>query len=323
MAGMTPPTDPSPPRPHRRAARQLLLGLVPLLVVGLVLLVAMGVRLGEARARLADAPATAPATVTAVGTAPDGRGLEVSFTDAAGAARTGVIELQRAQAVPVGARLTVRYDPGDAGTVRVYTAGDAESAAVSDAVFGLAVVLVVLLVTSGLTAARLVGRPRLRTRRAVRLTATHVVVRRGLLVRSWLEIDTSAGLRWLPVHWAPELDRLVPGTRIEVRGDPARDRLVLPVVEGGEIWPSGRVRSRGPRGVLRQAAVDPAATDVGLARQARADGVLPFLAPVLGLLWAYLDSSGLPGFLTATALSAAVLFWLPQVLGSDPRATRA
>jgi hypothetical protein len=320
MAAMTPPTSP-PPRPHRRAARQLLLGLVPLLVVGLVLLVALVLRLGDVRAPLDADTATATATVTAVGTAPDGRGLDVSFTDADGTPRTGVVELQQALDVPVGARLTVRYDPDDPadGSAPVHTDGDAASAAVSDVVFGLLAVLGVLLAATALTTARLLGRPRLRSRPALRLTATHVVVRRGLLVRSWLEIDSSAGLRWLPVHWAPELDRLPPGARIEVRGDPARDRLVLPVVEGAEVWPSGRVRDREPRGELRQAAVDPAATDVGLARQARVDGVLPFLAPVLGLLWSYVDSSGPQGFLAVTALSAAVLFWLPQLLGSDPR----
>jgi len=319
MAAMTPPTSP-PPRPHRRAARQLLLGLVPLLVVGLVLLVALALRLGDVRAPLAADTATATATVTAVGRAPDGRGLDVSFTDADGTPRTGVVELERALDVPVGAELAVRYDPDDpADATRVHTDGDAASAAVSDVVFSLLAVTVVLLAATALTTARLLGRPRLRSRPALRLTATHVVVRRGLLVRSWLEVDTSAGLRWLPVHWAPELDRLTPGARIEVRGDPARDRLVLPVVEGAEIWPSGRVRGREPRGELRQAAVDPAATEVGLARQARADGVLPFLAPVLGLLWSYVDSSGPLGFLAVTALSAAVLFWLPQLLGSDPR----
>jgi hypothetical protein len=33
------------------------------------------------------------------------------------------------------------------------------------------------------------------------------------------------------------------------------------------------------------------------------------------------DTSGVAGFLVATAMAAAVLFWLPQLLGSDPRAT--
>jgi hypothetical protein len=317
-----PPTSPAPPRRHRRAVRQLLLGLVPVFVAGLVLLVALALRLDEVRAPLAAATATTTATVSAAGTAPDGRGLAVAFTDEKGTPRTGVIELERALDVPVGAQLTVRYDPTApaTGSARVHTDGDAASTAVSDVLFGLVAVVLVLLVTAALTLARLGGRPRLRARPLTRPTATHAVVRQGLLVRSWLELDTSAGLRWLPVYWAPELDRLPPSTRIEVHGDPARDRLVLPVVEGAEVWPSGRLRSREPRGDLRQAAVDPAATEVGLARQARADGVLPFLAPVLGLLWAYVDSSGVPGFLVATALSAAVLFWVPQLLGSDPRA---
>jgi hypothetical protein len=317
-----PPTSPTPPRPHRRAARQLLLGAVPVVVVGLVLLVVLALRLSTVRAPLAAATATATATVTQAGAEPDGRGLAVTFTDQDGTQRTGIIELPRPLDVPVGAHLPVRYDPGTPAdrSTRVHTDGDAVSAAVSDVLFGLVVVVLVLLVTTTLTLARLLGRPRLRARPVDRLTATHVVVRQGLLVRSWLELDSSAGLRWLPVHWAAELDRLPPGTRIEVHGDPARDRFVLPVVDGAEVWPSGRVRSREPRGDLRQAAVDPAVTDVGLARQARADGVLPFLAPVLGVLWAYVDTSGVPGFLVATALSAAVLFWIPQLLGSDPRA---
>jgi hypothetical protein len=39
---------------------------------------------------------------------------------------------------------------------------------------------------------------------------------------------------------------------------------------------------------------------------------------VLGLLWAYVSGGGTGSFLVATALAAAVLFWLPQLLGSDP-----
>jgi hypothetical protein len=314
---------PPPPRPHRRAARQLLLGLVPVLLVGLVLLVALGVRLGSLREPLAAASATAPATVTGTGAAPDDRGLEVSFPDATGAQRDGLVELPRPLPVPVGAQLTVRYDPAAPAGVRalVHTDGDAADGTLRDVVFGLVVVALVVVVAGVLTLARLLGRPRLRRRPATTVPATHVVVAQGLLVRSWLELSTSAGRRWLPVHWAPEVDRLAPGTPVTVHGDPARGRVVLPVLDGAEVWPSGRLRGKEPRGQVRQAAVVPDAADLGLARQARADGVLPFLAPVLGLLWAYVDGSGVPGFLAATVLAATVLFWLPQLLGSDPSAT--
>ena len=313
-------STPTLPRPHRRAVRQLLLGLVPVLVVGVVLLVALGLRLGDLRAPLAAADATATATVD--GGRSGDRLLVVAFADAGGEQRTGRIDLARAQDVPADAQVTVQYDPRTpAGRVQpVYVPGDQAHAAVTGAVFGLAAVGVVLLVVAVLTGLRLLRRPRLRRRPASRVRATHVVHRQGLLVRSWLELDTAAGMRWLPVHWTPELERQVPDTLVEVRGDPARDRLVLPVLDGAEVWPSGRLRDRVPRGDVRQAPVDPAAADVGLARQARADGVLPVLAPVLGLLWAYVDGSGLGGFAVATALSAAVLFWVPQLLGSDPRA---
>lgn len=315
---------PPPPRRHRRAVRQLVLGLVPVLLVGVVLLVALALRLPDVQAPLAAADRTATATVTAAGTAPGGRGLDVAFADDAGRARTGTLELDEPLDVPVGAQLTVQYGPADPSgdPVAVYTDGDAAHAAVGDVAFGLVAVGLVLLVTSALTLARLLGRPRLRSRPATTVTATHVVVHLGLLVRSCLELETAAGRRWLPVHWTPELDRLPPGTRIEVRGDPARGRLVLPVLDGAEVWPAGRLRSQQPRGDVRQAPVVPDAGEVGLARQARADGVLPFLAPVLGLLWAYVDGSGPQGFAVATALSATVLFWVPQLLGSDPQAAR-
>ena len=319
---MTHPPTPTPRR-HRRAAGQLLLGLVPVLVVGLAALVVLGLRLADVREPLAAADRTAPATVTAAGTAPDGRGLTVTFTDRAGTERTGTIELDRRLDVPVGAELTVQYeaDRPAGGTQRVYADGDAAHAAVGDVVFGMVAVVAVLLVVTALTLGRLVTRGRLRTRPSSTVAATHVVVGRGLLVRSWLELETAAGRRWLPVYWAPELDRMAPGTPLTVHGDPVRARAVLPVVDGTELWPSGRLRSGEPRGEVRQAPVAPDAVEVGLARQARADGVLPFLAPVLGVLWAYVDGSGVGGFVLATAVAAAVLFWLPQWLGSDPRAT--
>jgi hypothetical protein len=322
MAGMsTPPA----PRRHRRAAGQLLLGLVPVLVVGLIALLLLALRLPDARAPLAAATGTARAVVTAGGGPPDGRGLTVSFADDTGRQRTGRLVLRRTVDAPAGTPVIVRYDPTASGPdpVLVHANGDAASGRVSDLVFGLVVVLAVLAVALALTGARLVSRPRLRRRAVTRVTGTHVLSRQGLLVRSWLELATAAGPRWLPVHWAPELDRLPPDTPLDVHGDPARSRLVLPVAGGTEVWPSGRLRDREPRGGVRPADVDPDAADLGLGRQARADGVVPFAAPVLGLLWAYLDGSGAGGFLVATALSAAVLFWLPQLLGSDPRATRS
>ncbi|MGY1854918.1 hypothetical protein [Modestobacter sp. SYSU DS0290] len=317
---------PPTPRPHRRAGRQLLLGLVPLLVVGLVALALLAARVPELRAPLAAADTTTVATVTGVGAPPGDRGLVLRFPGPGGTELTGRLELAEPQDVPVGAQVTVRYAANalaDGGPVPLHADGDAASAALADVVFGLVVVAVVVLAATALTVARLVGRPRLRRRPATRLPAAHLVLRQGLLVRSWLELSTSAGLRWLPVHWSPELARLVPDTTVEVHGDPAHARLVLPVVDGAELWPSGRLRRRPPRGELRPAPVDPAAGDVGLLRQARADAVLPFGAPGVGLLWAYVMDSGTGGFLLATAVSAAVLFWLPQLLGSDPQATRA
>ncbi|GAB3356216.1 hypothetical protein [Modestobacter lapidis] len=323
-------STPTRPRRHRRAVRQLLLGLVPVLVVGLVAVCVLAARLPGARAPLAAATASAPATVSADGGPPDGRGLTVTFRDAEGRDRTGKLVLRRPADVPSGAALTVRYDPDedpaedpadDHGPVVVHADGDAASGSVADLVFGLVALLVVLAGVTALTAGRLLGRPRLRRRPAGSVRATHVVSRQGLVVRSWLELATPAGLRWLPVHWAPELERLAPDSGITVHGNTGRDRLVLPVVGGTEVWPAGRLRDRAPRGDLRQVGVDPAAPDIGMARQARADGVLPFLAPVLGLLWAYVGEGGTGSFLVATALAAAVLFWLPQLLGSDPRST--
>jgi hypothetical protein len=312
---------PAGPRPHRRAARQLLLGLVPLLVVGLALVVVLAVRFAEARAPLDAATASGVATVQATGRAPDGRGVTVGL-DAGGQPRRGVLVLAAASdaaGIPRGTRLGVTYDPSDPPrATAVFIDGDAAHKHVQDVLFGLVVVAAVLLVTTALTALRFVSRPRLRRATPVGVTASRVVVRQGLLVRSWLELVTPGGLRWLPVHWSPELATLAPGTAIEVRGDPVRGRLVLPVVDGAEIWPSGRLRRSAPRGGREVADPMPETTGTGWARQVRVDAVLLAVAPVLGLLWAYVDGSGVGGFVVATLVVAAVLFWLPQLLGSDP-----
>jgi hypothetical protein len=309
MAAMS---DQPPARTHRRARTQLLAGLVPVLVVGVVLLVVLAVRLGAAQEPLARATATATATVQSV----DDRSVTVTWTDADGAQQRGVLQLREAVAVPDGTEVPVQYDPAD--PTAVYADGDAAHTAVRDVLFGLVVVVVALLAVAVATLRRLVGRPRLARLPVTAATATHVVVRQGLLVRSWLELTTGRGVRWVPVHWAPELDRMRADAPVQVHGDPATASRVLPVVAGQQVWPSGRVRRTAPRGDVRQAPVDPDATDQPLGRQLRGDAVAVVLAPVLGLLWAYVDGSGPAGFVVASVLAAVLLFWLPQQLGSSP-----
>jgi hypothetical protein len=311
-------TAPATPRPHTRARSQLLLGLLPLLAVCAVLLVVLGVRLAAAQRPLAAATAIAPAEVVSVGQPPDGRGVRV-LIHAEGASRRGVLVLTQPVDVPAGTAVTVRYDPSSpVDDTAVYADDDAAHRAVQDIVFGLVVVTFVALLATVLTLARLLGRTRLRRRSAAPATATRVVVRRGLLVRSWLELDTTAGTRWLPVYWSPELAALPQGGRIELRGAPGRDRLLLPVVDGAEVWPSGRARATAPRGEHRVAAPDPDAAAVGWGRQVRGDVLPAATAPLLGLVWAYLDEGGPAAFVVATVLGAAVLFWVVELLGSDP-----
>ena len=306
---------PAPPRPHRRAQAQLLLGLVPLLVIGVVLLVVLLLRLAEVRAPLDAATAGGVARVVAAGQAPDGRGVSVTIDSQ----RTGVLVLARPQDVPAGATVAVRYDPASpVDATKVYADGDAAHTAVQDTVYGLAVVVLVLLVAPAVTALRVRSRLRLRTAPVMTVSATRVVNRRGLAVRSWLELDTPAGRRWLPVHWSPELAGLEPDSTISVLGNPVGGRLVLPVVDGAEVWPSGRLRAREPRGEMRTATPGTAPREAGWGRQVRSDVVVIAAAPLLGLLWAYLDESGVGGFVVATLLAAAVLFWLTQLIGSDP-----
>lgn len=314
-------TAPVRPRPHRRAVSQLWLGLGPLVGVGTVLLVVLGGQLAGARAPLADATATAVARVVETGRPPGDRGVLVTFDDD-GDTRAGRIVLAQAVAVEPGAEVTVRYDPtaADGPSTTVFTDGDAATRRVQNLVASMVVVAAALLAAAGSTARVGLTRRRLRRRPAVRLTATRLVIRRGLLVRSWLELETARGTRWLPVFWTPELTGLPQDSRIEVRGNPVTDRLVLPVVEGAEVWPSGRLRDRAPRGEQRapRSARDP--QPAGLLRQVRMDLVAVFVAPLLGLVWAYLDEGGVASFAGGTALSAVGVFWLFQRLGSDPEA---
>jgi hypothetical protein len=244
--------------------------------------------------------------------------VRLSIQDA-GRPRTGVLVLPRPATVAVGTEIDVAFDPrSPVDHTDVHVPGDDTYRRAQDLAFGLVAVALVLVVTAVLTALRFLAVARLRRAPVAEVTAGRVVVRQGLLVRSWLELVTSGGVRWLPVHWAPELARLAPDTAVEVRGDPVRGRRVLPVVGGTEIWPSGRVRSRPPRGERQGTEPGEAPEEAGWGRQLRSDAVGLVVAPVLGLLWAFVEESGASGFGVATAVSAGLLWWLPQLLGSDP-----
>jgi hypothetical protein len=316
---MGPMTPPAALRPHRRAVAQLLLGYLTLLAAGIVLVAVLALRLSAEREPLAAAGATATATVVASGEAPDGRGVSVTFPDGRGAQRTGVVVLRDPVDVAAGQRVTVQYDPSSpADDTAVYADGDAAHRAVEDALFGLVATAVVLVVASVVTGLRVLPLRRLRRAPASAATGSRVVVRQGLVVRSWLELATGRGVRWMPVHWSPELAALEPDSPVEVRGD-VGGRWVLPVVDGAEVWPSGRLRTRPPRGERRVVVpADAPQRPPSWARQVRSDLVVVFAAPLLGLLWAYLDGSGTAGFGFATVLAAVLLFWVTQLLGSDP-----
>ena len=308
------PARESPSMP--RARKQLLLGILPVPVVCVALLSVLGAALPSARAPLSAATQTATAEVVRNGVDPDGRGVEVTFTDSSGDEQDATILLARPEDIPEGAEIGVQYDPADPDTV--YAEGDAAHLTVRNLLFGLFWIGLVLVICGGITGFRLISRPRLARRTAATATARRVRVRRGLSDRSWLVLDHGGSQAWVPVYWDEPVSALHRDTPITVHGNPRRDRLVLAVINGRPIWPSGGRRSSAPKGEQSQLPPEQPARPRSLLGQARADAAPLLFAPLFGLLWAYTDDSGVTGFLAATAVSAAVLFWLPSIYGSDP-----
>ncbi|MDQ4038578.1 MAG: hypothetical protein M3313_09575 [Actinomycetota bacterium] len=312
------------PAPERgaapRAKGQLLLGILPVTVICVVLLSILGAALPAARAPLSAATQTATAEVVNNGVAPDGRGVEVTYTDDAGDEQDATIILARPEDIPEGAEIGVQYDPAEPATV--YAEGDAAHLTVRNLLFGLFWVGLVLAICLGVTGFRLISRPRLSRRAATSVSARRVRVRRGLSDRSWLVLDHEGRATWVPVYWDETVSALEPNTPITVHGNPRRDRLVLPIIDGRPIWPSGGRRSSAPKGEATQLPPENPVPRRSLLRQARADAAALLFAPLFGILWAYTDDSGVTGFLAATAVSAAVLFWLPSIFGSDPTGPR-
>jgi hypothetical protein len=245
-----------------------------------------------------------------------GRSVEIRWS-ATGEQRIDTVALA-VPAPPVGTRTEVAYDPRDPAAM--FIPGSAELAAVDRAASGMAfsgLVGAVVLVTAGwqvISRRRLGGRPGRPTQ------VRRVRVQSGLLTRSWLELDSPP--RWIPVHFDQVLVTLPSPTSVQLHGDPQRRALVAAEVDGTWLHPSGPLRVNEPRGRRIDSPARPDAlrstTIYGWRRQLQADAGLLTVAPIVGLLWVFLDGGGALTWVCATVLTAALALWWAALRGSDP-----
>lgn len=296
----------------------MLLGLLPLVVICIGLLVGVVVREQQIAGKVGAATKTTTGLVRSV----ESNVATVDWTDHSGRRHASRFAFPASSAPRPGAQVTVHYTP-DAS--RAYASGDTTYSRIDDLVGGVLYIVVVLAAATVATWVRIWRRRAAERRPATRARATRVRVRFALFHRSFLVLAEARREWWVPVFWDPVLTNLPANTPCGVHGDPARDGLVVIDVGDARIWPSGRVRTRLPRGEQianagtwkKGAAIEPG-TPVSLPRQALGDAVFVTLAPVLGVLWAYVEGLGGAGFGLATALLAGVLFWLPSAYGADP-----
>lgn len=300
--------------------RALRYGLVTtglVLAVCAVLALVAGTALAAASRRLDAATGRTIGTITSV----DGNRVDVRWTAEGGSERTDPVELAGAPP-PVGTRTEVAYDPAAPGDPLVPGAAVLAEADSSLGILHLTgTVAVLVLVVGGW---QLVSRRRAAANPARDVAVRRVRIRAGLLGRSWLETETTPR-RWIPVHFDPVLVGLRSPATVRVHGDPLGDRLVAVDVDGRLLHPSGPVRAREPRGQRTDNPSAPDATTVErmarlapVRRQLRADLPLLLPAPIVALLWTYLDGAGLATWVGTTALLAASGLWLAAIRGSDP-----
>lgn len=225
----------------------------------------------------------------------------------------------------VGTRTQVAFDPARRSDAiipgaAVLTAADR---ARDGLLFAGLVAGLVLLVDGWLLASRwFVAR-----RPGRQVSVRRISMRRGLLARTWLETDDG----WLPVYFEPDVLLLPAPSVVTVHGNRwAAARMLDPAsgssVEAGRmLYPSGRLRRTEPPGRRTDSPAEPDSYAAGRARaagrlwrQLRVDAALAVPAPVVGVVWAYLDDGGVTGWLGASALAAALALWWAAVRGSDP-----
>jgi len=297
-----------------RAVRHGLAATVLVLAVCAIVAAFSAATLTSARASLAPLTARATAHVTAVDQNADT--ATVSWDQGSATVQLDVTP------PAVGAKVPVGYDPA-APTHAVIpgaTALIAADRASGELLFiGIAAALMLLV-----TLARFFSRFRLTRRPQVEVPVRRVRIQSGLMARSWLETE-DIPRRWIPVYFDPVLVTLPTPSTVSLFGDPRRHRLVAATVDGVVLYPAGRVAKDDPRGrrVDNPSEIDSsvrarAVTTRGLLRQLRTDIVLIVPAPVVGLVWAFLDGSGFWSWLGASVITAALALWLAALRGSDP-----
>jgi hypothetical protein len=297
-------------------------GLVPLLVVGPIVIILLAVRLAHDSAPVRAATGQAEATVQRTGLGDDRRGIELTWTDADGTRHTSTVHIANPSSFAVGSRLVVHYRPDDPS--QVFVTGDDTTRRLTDIAFGILLSALLLLGVLAASAVHVARRRAAERKPPVPLPASYARSRFGITRRAWLLVDDAGRTWWVSVHWDPVLETLGPGETALVHGRPAADRIVTFDIDGTHVWQAGRRRPRPPRGEVDREGVDPertdrmVGTDIPLTKQFRADAGLLAAAPILGLLWAYVDNGGKVSFLLATVLAGAALFWVPTVRGSDP-----
>jgi hypothetical protein len=302
-----------------RAVRHGLAAAVLVLVVCAVVATFAALTLSAARAELAPLTARAQAQVARVDQ--DAGTADVTWTLPGGTRAQATVPLD-ADPPRVGAHVPVGYDPASPSHAVIpgATALVAADRASGELLF-IAIVAVLMVLVS---LARLLSRLGLTRRPVVPVPVRRVRVQAGLMARSWLETE-DLPRRWIPVYFDPALVTLPTPSTVSLHGDPRRTRLVAAVVDGVVLYPSGRVVRDDPRGrrVDNPSEVDAsvrarAVTTRGLLPQLRADLVLIVPAPIVGLVWAFLDGGGIWSWLGATVITAALALWLAALRGSDP-----
>ncbi|MBV8931796.1 MAG: hypothetical protein JO285_04475 [Kutzneria sp.] len=247
--------------------------------------------------------------------------VDVSWVLSSGRRVAATVPLE-APPPETGVAVLVAYDP--ANPSHAVIPGAALVAEADRASGELLFVLVVMVLVAVISAWRAATRVRLPRRHVESVSMRRIRVQKGLLARSWLETERTPR-RWIPVYFDPSLVVLATPSPVRLYGDPWRDRLVAAEIAGTVLYPSGPVTKAEPRGrrVDNPSQVDDsvrsrAVTTRGAVRQTRADAALVVPAPLVGLLWSYVDGGGFPSWLAATLISAALALWLAALRGSDP-----